>query len=91
MNSKVTGEGAAADDDGDDVKKSIDIFNYKQRLLSIDMKTKVVQHVPRIISKVFKVFKFPSFQVFKFFKFSKFQVFNNIPGSQLLSDFQTCF
>ena len=29
-------------------KKSIAIFTYKQRLLSIDMKTKVVQHVPRI-------------------------------------------
>ena len=29
-------------------KKSIAIFGYKQRLLSIDMKTKVVQHVPRI-------------------------------------------
>ena len=24
------------------------LFGYKQRLLSIDMKTKVVQHVPRI-------------------------------------------
>ena len=70
MNSKVTGEGDVVE-----VKKSIDIFNYKQRLLSIDMKTKVVQHVPRIIFKVFKVFKFPSFQVFKFFKFSKFSSF----------------
>ena len=30
------------------VKKSIDIFNSKERLLSLDMKTKVVQHVPRI-------------------------------------------
>ena len=49
MNSRVTGEG-----DDDEVvkkkalmskKKSIDIFNFKQRLLSIDMKTKVVQHV----------------------------------------------
>ena len=51
MNSKLTGE-------GDDVKKNlIDIFNFKQRLLSIDMKTKIVQHVP-------------SFQVFKFSKFS---------------------
>ena len=29
-------------------KKLIDIFNYKQWLLSIYMKTKVVQHVPRI-------------------------------------------
>ena len=46
MNSKVTGEG---DDDDDDVqKKTIAIFGYKQRLLSIDIKTKVVQHVPRI-------------------------------------------
>ena len=44
MNSKVTGSGAAADD-GDDVKKSIAIFGYKQRLLSLEMKTKVVQHV----------------------------------------------
>ena len=32
--------------DGVMSKKSIDIFNYKQRLLSIDMKTKVVQYVP---------------------------------------------
>ena len=38
--------GADADDD-DEVKKPIDIFNFKQRLLSIDMKTKVVQHVER--------------------------------------------
>ena len=66
-------------------KKIIDIFTYNQRLLSIDMKTKVVQHVPRIIFHVFKVFKFSSFQVFKF---SSFQ---NIPGSQLLSDIQTFF
>ena len=29
-------------------KKTITIFGYKQRLLSINMKTKVVQHVPRI-------------------------------------------
>ena len=29
-------------------QKSIAIFTEKQRLLSIDMKTKVVQHVPRI-------------------------------------------
>ena len=29
-------------------KKLIDIFYYKQRLFSLDMKTKVVQHVPRI-------------------------------------------
>ena len=43
MNSKLTGMG-----DEDDVKKSIAIFGYKQRLLSIDMKTKVVQHVERV-------------------------------------------
>ena len=44
MNSNVSGSGAAADD-GDDVKKSIAIFAYKQRILSIDMKTKVFQQV----------------------------------------------
>ena len=43
MNSNVTD----ADDD-DDVKKNIAIFGNKQRLLSIDMETKVVQKVPRI-------------------------------------------
>ena len=37
MTSKVTGEG----DDADDVKKSIAIFAYKQRLLSIEMKTNI--------------------------------------------------
>ena len=43
MNSKVTGEG---DDDVAEVKKkTIAIFAYKQRLLSIEMKTKLVQHV----------------------------------------------
>ena len=40
----ATGEGGAAAE----VKKTIAIFGYKQRLLSLDMKTKVVQHVPRI-------------------------------------------
>ena len=41
MTPKLTGEGdgAAA------VKKSIAIFGYKQQLLSIEMKTKLVQHV----------------------------------------------
>ena len=50
MTSKLTGEG-----DGDDVdvpKKSIAIFGNKKRLLSIDMKTKVVQPVPRIIFNI---------------------------------------
>ena len=36
----LIGTGAA-----DDVPKNIDIFTYKQWLSSIDMKTKVVQHV----------------------------------------------
>ena len=40
MNSKLTGEG-----DEDEVKKTIAIFGNKQRLLSLDMKTKLVQHV----------------------------------------------
>ena len=40
MNSKLTGEGVE-----EVPKKSIAIFGYKQRLLSIEMKTKLVQHV----------------------------------------------
>ena len=40
MTSKVTGEGDA----GVVVKKTIDIFIYKEWHLSIDIKTKVVQH-----------------------------------------------
>ena len=62
MNSKLTGKG----DEEEGVKQTIDIFTYKQRILSIDMKTKVVQHVPRIICNVFKVFKFSSCQVCSF-------------------------
>ena len=43
MTPKLTGEG-----DVDAVpKKTIAIFGYKQRLLSIDTKAKVVQHVER--------------------------------------------
>ena len=41
MNSKLTGES----DKAAVPKKNIAIFGYKQLLLSIDMKTKVVQHV----------------------------------------------
>ena len=40
MNSSVTGEG-----DVGVKKKTIAIFAYKQRILSIEMKTKLVQHV----------------------------------------------
>ena len=54
MTSKLTREG----DEAADVLKNIAIFGNKQRLLSIDMKTKVVQHVPWIIFSVFQVFKF---------------------------------
>ena len=43
MTSKLTGEGGA--EEGAEVKKSIAIFDYKQRLLCIEMKTKLVQHV----------------------------------------------
>ena len=62
MNSKLTGEGAAADD----VKKKPLQFS------AINMKSKFVQHVPRIIFNVFK----------------RFQVFQNIPSSQLLLTFR---
>ena len=41
MRSKLTEEGGAEAE----VKKSIAIFCNKQRLMSIDMKTKLVQHV----------------------------------------------
>ena len=41
MTPKLTGEVAAEDE----VKKTIAIFAYKQRILSLDMKTKIVQHV----------------------------------------------
>ena len=50
MNSKLTGES----DGVDGVKKNIAIFAYKLRLLSIEMKTKLVQHVPRINLSHFK-------------------------------------
>ena len=42
MTSKLTGE-----DEDDAVPKTIAIIGYKQRLLSIDMKTKVIKHVER--------------------------------------------
>ena len=56
MNSKLTGGGCC--------KKNTAIFGHKEWLLSKDMKTKVVQHVPRINLSYFK------FQIF--FKFSNF-------------------
>ena len=40
MNSNVSGSGV---EEAAEVKKSIAIFAYKQRLLSIEMKTKLVQ------------------------------------------------
>jgi hypothetical protein len=59
------------------------ISNYKQRILSIEMKTEIVQHVPRINLSHFS-FWVPNLN-FLIFKFSNFS------GSQLLSDFQTFF
>ena len=61
------------------------------------MKTKVVQHVPRInLSylkfqnfKFLKIFKFSNFQIFKNFQIFNFSIFQIFSGSQLLSDFQT--
>ena len=41
MNSKLTGKG----DEEEVPKNAIAIFGYKQRVLSLDMKTKLVQHV----------------------------------------------
>ena len=55
MIGKLNSQGA---DDNDDVKKTIAILGNKQRLLSIDMETKVVQHVLRIVFNALKVFKF---------------------------------
>ena len=48
------------------------------------MKTKVVQHVPRINLSNLNFLKF-----FKILKFKSFPIFYNFPGSQLLSDSQT--
>ena len=56
MIGKLTGEGG-------EVKKIIDIFNFKQRVLSLDMKTKVVQHVPKSKlhnMKTLKLYGFPA-------------------------------
>ena len=44
MTGHATGTGGAVVD----VKKSIAIFTYKHSVFSLDMKTKVVRHVPRI-------------------------------------------
>ena len=64
MTPKLTGEGAEAEAE---VKKSIAIFANKQRLLSIDIKTKLVQHVLTIIFKVIKVIKvFNNIQTLEF-------------------------
>ena len=44
----VTGTGAVAD-----VKKNIAIFTYKHSVFSLDIKTKVDRHVPRIVFQNF--------------------------------------
>ena len=48
MIGKLTGEGDVAAAAAVVQKKTIDIFTQKHSLFSLDMKTKVVQHVPRI-------------------------------------------
>ena len=53
MIDKLTGEGG----EDEEVKKIINIFNFKQRLLSIDIKTKVVQHV-HVLRIIFMFSKF---------------------------------
>ena len=55
-------------------KKSIAIFGNKYCVLSIDMKTKVVQHVPRINLGYFKFQMFKFFQIFNFFQIFKFSL-----------------
>ena len=68
-------------------KKSIAIFGNKQWLLSIDMKTKVVQHVPRILIFEFWILNL-NFQIFKFFLVPSFCLtfrhfyFDNLAKSQ---------
>ena len=47
MTGKLTGTGMAAAA-AVVVKKCIAIFTYKHSLFSLDMKTKVARHVPRI-------------------------------------------
>ena len=75
MNSKLTG---SCDAEGE-VQKNITIFGI---LLSIHMKIKVVQHVPKIIFNIYKILKILNFEKIKFLNFS---------DSQRLSDFQTFF
>ena len=74
---KVTGSG----DEEAEVKKSIAIFGYKQWLLSLDMKTKIVQHVSRINLSHFK------FWILNLnFKILKFSIFFWFPAFVWLSD-----
>ena len=64
-------------------KKIIANFAYNQWVYSLDMKTKVDQHVPRINLSHF------NFWILNLnFQISNFDFFY-FPGSQLLSDFQT--
>ena len=62
MNSKLTGEG----DEGEVPKKPLQFSAINIELfIEIDMKTKVVQHVLKIIFKVFRFSKLSSFQSFQ--------------------------
>ena len=60
MTGKLTGTGMAA---VAVVKKSIVIFTYKHSVFSLDMKTKVARHVPRIAFQNFKISKFQNFKI----------------------------
>ena len=76
MNPKLTGEGAAADD-GDDCNFRLETVIFEHRHENKSGSACPKDH--------FSFLKFSDFQVFRF---SSFQ---NIPGSQLLSDIQTFF
>ena len=65
MTGHVTGTGGVA---LADVKKSIAIFTYKHSVFSLDMKTKVARHVPRIAFQHFNnISWFPAVVILTFF------------------------
>ena len=66
--------------------KSIAIFGYKQRLLSLDMKTKIVQHVSRINLSHFKFWILNlNFQIFNFFLVPSFCLTTETGNNRLSS------
>ena len=78
---------------GAEVQKSIAIFTYKQWILSIGIKTKVVQHVPRIGNDRTvdgRVWPEPYPRITHVTHVTHVNYCNHVvlTGSQLLSDFQ---